>query len=104
MKFTRNHVTNQRIERITNHHAVVGIDIAKDTHAAQMTDFRGRVLTYRHLSFPNIVEGFERLLRWIQDAQVNTNYRLSSLVWNRPGTTGLTWRIGYFIRGSRSYL
>lgn len=78
MKFTRNHVTNQRIERITNHHAVVGIDIAKDTHAAQMTDFRGRVLTYRHLSFPNIVEGFERLLRWIQDAQVK--HQLPSLI------------------------
>lgn len=63
MKSTRNDATNQRIERITPQHAVVGIDIAKEVHAAQMTDFRGRVLTARHLSFPNTQEGFEKLLR-----------------------------------------
>jgi transposase len=59
-------------------HAVVGIDIAKDVHAAQITDFRGRVLTSRHLSFSNTREGFERLIRWIRDAQVN--HRLSSTI------------------------
>ncbi len=53
MKSTQNHATNQRIERITMQHAVVGIDIAKEVHAAQLTDFRGRLLTSRHLSFPN---------------------------------------------------
>ncbi|MFC4776763.1 IS110 family transposase, partial [Paenibacillus sp. GCM10023252] len=61
MKFNRNDTTNQRIERITMQHAVVGIDIAKDTHAAQMTDYRGRALTSRHLSIPNTLEGFEKL-------------------------------------------
>ncbi|PWV98367.1 transposase, partial [Paenibacillus cellulosilyticus] len=61
MKFTRNDPTNQRIERITNHHIIVGIDIAKDVHAAQITDFRGRMLTSRHLSFTNTKEGFEKL-------------------------------------------
>lgn len=78
MKFTRNDATNQRIERITMQHAVVGIDIAKDTHAAQVTDFRGRVLTSRHLSFTNTLEGFEKLLRWIQGVQAK--HRLSSVI------------------------
>jgi transposase len=59
-------------------HAVVGIDIAKDVHAAQITDFRGRVLTSRHLSFTNTQEGFEKLLRWMQDNQVKK--RLSSFI------------------------
>lgn len=59
MKSTRKEATNQRIERITIKHAVVGIDIAKDAHAAQVTDFRGRTLTSRHLSFTNTLEGFK---------------------------------------------
>lgn len=67
MKFTRNDVTNQRIERITREHVVVGIDIAKDVHAVQAIDYRGRVLTKHHLSFANSEEGFTRLQGWIQD-------------------------------------
>lgn len=78
MKFTRNDAINQRIERITMHHAVVGIDIAKDVHAVQMTDFRGRVLTSRHFSISNSLEGFEKFLRWVKKTQ--SQYRLSSLI------------------------
>lgn len=69
MKFTGKDTTNQRIERITMKHAVVGIDIAKDDHAAQITDFRGRVLTRRHFSFKNNDEGFKKLMAWISKAQ-----------------------------------
>ncbi|AIQ15640.1 transposase [Paenibacillus sp. FSL H7-0357] len=78
MKSNRNDRTNQRIERISMQHAVVGIDIAKDAHAAQMTDFRGRSLTPRHLSFPNTLEGFEKFLRWVKEAQ--SKHRLTSLL------------------------
>ncbi len=78
MNFTQSQATNQRIDRITTQHAVIGIDIAKDAHAAQATDFRGRVLTPRHLSFTNSQEGFEKLLRWTQD--VLAKHRLSSLI------------------------
>jgi transposase len=88
MKFTRKQVTNQRIERITMKHAVVGIDIAKDVHAAQITDFRGRVLTSKHLSFSNSMEGFERLIRWIRDVQVK-KHLTSVLVGLEP--TGHYW-------------
>lgn len=66
MKCNRNEATNQRIDRITPAHAIIGIDIAKDTHAAQITDFRGRTLTKRHLFFSNSEQGFLALQSWIQ--------------------------------------
>jgi len=78
MKSTRNAATNQRIERITREHVVVGIDIAKEAHVAQLTDYRGRTLTSRPLSFRNEREGFERLLRWVKDAQAK--HRLPRLL------------------------
>ncbi|PZD95757.1 IS110 family transposase [Paenibacillus sambharensis] len=78
MKSTVRNATNQRIERITMQHVVVGIDIAKDAHAAQITDFRGRSLTSKHLSFTNSLEGFERLLDWIKKAQAK--HSLTSLL------------------------
>jgi transposase len=51
MKFKQTDGQNQRIERITTSHLVVGIDMAKETHVAQATNFRGIVLSNRHLSF-----------------------------------------------------
>ncbi|QKS47016.1 IS110 family transposase (plasmid) [Paenibacillus cellulosilyticus] len=88
MKFTRNDPTNQRIERITNHHIIVGIDIAKDVHAAQITDFRGRMLTSRHLSFTNTKEGFEKLFHWFRETSAKHN-KSSFLVGMEP--TGHYW-------------
>ncbi|OMF00835.1 hypothetical protein BK127_37965 [Paenibacillus sp. FSL H7-0331] len=41
MKFKQSDGQNQRIERITTSHLVVGIDIAKEFHVAQATNFRG---------------------------------------------------------------
>ena len=69
MKFKQSEGQNQRIERISTSHLVVGIDIAKETHVAQATNFRGIVLTKRHLSFSNTIEGFEKLERWIDGLQ-----------------------------------
>jgi transposase len=66
MKFKQSDGQNQHIERITTSHLVVGIDIAKDTHVAQATNFRGIVLSKRHLSFSNTIEGFEKLVRWVE--------------------------------------
>jgi len=70
MKSTSFHALNQRIDRITTHHAIVGIDMAKDIHVAQMTDYRGRILTPRSLSFSNTLDGFTALLTWIQQGMV----------------------------------
>jgi transposase len=69
---------NQRIERISTSHLVVGIDIAKETHVAQATNFRGIVLTKRHLTFPNTREGFEKLDRWMDGLQ--QKHRLKGLI------------------------
>lgn len=88
MKSTRNDATNQRIERITSHHAIVGIDIAKDVHAAQVTDFRGRTLTPRHVSFTNTEAGFQKLLHWMQEAGAKHG-KTSFLVGMEP--TGHYW-------------
>lgn len=88
MHSTRNDMTNQRIDRISTHHAIVGIDIAKDIHAAQMTDFRGRTLTSRHCTFRNSEAGFEKLLHWIQEACVKQG-KTSLLVGMEP--TGHYW-------------
>jgi transposase len=69
MKFKQSDGQNQRIERITTSHLVVGIDIAKETHVAQAINFRGIVLSKRHLSFSNTIEGFEKLMRWVEGIQ-----------------------------------
>ncbi len=66
MKFKQSDGQNQRIERITTSHLVVGIDMAKETHVAQATNYRGVVLASRHLSFSNIIEGFEKLEWWMK--------------------------------------
>jgi transposase len=66
MKFKQTDGQNQRIERITTSHLVVGIDMAKDIHVAQATNFRGIVLSSKHLSFKNIIEGYEKLQRWME--------------------------------------
>lgn len=69
MKFKQSDGQNQRIERITPLHLVIGIDMAKETHVAQATNFRGIVVSKRHLSFSNTIVGFEKLERWIVELQ-----------------------------------
>lgn len=60
---------NQRIERITESTLIVGIDIAKELHAAQAVDFRGRILSGQACSFGNDRKGFETLGQWIKRLQ-----------------------------------
>jgi len=73
MKFKQSDAQNQRIERITTSHLVVGIDMAKETHVAQATNFRGIVISKRHIS-----EGFEKLIRWMSELQ--EKHRLKKLI------------------------
>ncbi|RED52951.1 hypothetical protein DFP95_1287 [Cohnella lupini] len=51
---------NQRVERISTSTLVIGIDIAKEKHAAQAINFRGIVLTKRPILFSNDFAGFEQ--------------------------------------------
>ncbi|MCL1803614.1 MAG: IS110 family transposase [Eubacteriaceae bacterium] len=52
---------NSKIESITKETLIVGIDIAKRTHAAQFTDWRGATVA-AHLEFTNDGAGFEAIL------------------------------------------
>jgi transposase len=64
MKFKMQKKQNQLIQRISDQHLVVGIDIAQQTHVARSVNFRGIVLG-NPLSFGNHEEGFNQLLHWI---------------------------------------
>lgn len=52
MKFKSSTAINQRIERSTTKHLVVGIDIAKENHVAGAVNFRGiqRVEPFRSVT------------------------------------------------------
>lgn len=41
--------------------------MAKEVHVAQATNFRGIVLSSRHLSFNNMIEGYKKLQRWMEE-------------------------------------
>lgn len=83
MKFKRRNRINQRIKRISIHHLVVGIDIAKEMHVAGPVNFRGMELGPT-LSFSNDREGFERLMRWV--AQLQKKHRLTKVIFGMEST------------------
>ena len=66
MNFKMQNKQNQLIERITDQHLVVGVDIAQHVHVARAVNFRGIVIG-KPLSFENNEEGFTRLLNWIKE-------------------------------------
>ncbi|MDQ0901189.1 IS110 family transposase [Paenibacillus sp. V4I7] len=100
MKFKQSEVQNQRIERITTSHLVVGIDMAKETHVAQATNFRGIVLSNRHLSFSNTIEGFEKLQRWIEGLQ--QKHRLNSVIVGMEPTEHYWWNLANWLTNKGS--
>ena len=64
MKFKMQDKQNQLIERISDRHLVVGVDIAQQFHVARAVNYRGIVLG-DPLTFENNEEGFNRFLEWI---------------------------------------
>lgn len=72
MKFKQSQQQNQRIERITTNHLVVGIDVAKEVHVARAVNFRGLELG-KHCTFSNDVDGFQRLHKWITNLKERHN-------------------------------
>ncbi|WP_409342688.1 IS110 family transposase [Paenibacillus sp. MBLB4367] len=77
MKFKQRDVQNQRIERISTNHLIIGIDIAKERHVARAVTYRGLEIG-RPVTFENQGEGFGKLLRWI--GQLQQQKGLSSLI------------------------
>ncbi|WHZ01208.1 IS110 family transposase [Neobacillus sp. YX16] len=57
---------NQLIERISDTHLIVGVDIAQQLHVARAVNFRG-IVVGDPLIFENNEEGFVNLLSWIQN-------------------------------------
>uniref|UniRef100_UPI003711D3D3 IS110 family transposase n=1 Tax=Streptomyces huasconensis TaxID=1854574 RepID=UPI003711D3D3 len=55
---------NQLIERISDRHLVVGVDIAQQFHVARAVNYRG-IVVGDPITFENNEEGFNRFLEWI---------------------------------------
>ncbi|MBT2616467.1 MULTISPECIES: IS110 family transposase [unclassified Bacillus (in: firmicutes)] len=68
MKFKMQDKQNQLIERISDKHLVVGVDIAQQLHVARAVNFRG-IVVGDPLVFENNEEGFASLLKWMDKLQ-----------------------------------
>ncbi|MFD2509585.1 IS110 family transposase [Halalkalibacter alkalisediminis] len=87
MKFKMQDKQNQLIERISDKHLVVGVDIAQQFHVARAVNFRG-IVVGDPLSFENNEEGFTKLLQWINELKETKNFN-KSIVGMEP--TGHYW-------------
>ena len=87
MKFKMQDKQNQLIERISDKHLVVGVDIAQQFHVARAVNFRGIVVS-DPLTFENNEEGFARLLNWINKLKTTNGFD-KTLVGMEP--TGHYW-------------
>lgn len=87
MNFKMQNKQNQLIERITDQHLVVGVDIAQHVHVARAVNYRGIVIG-KPLSFENNEEGFTRLLNWIKELKQMKNLN-TTIVGMEP--TGHYW-------------
>lgn len=68
MKFKQRDAQNQRIERITTNHLVIGVDIAKEIQVARAVTYRG-IEVGIPCSFTNDLSGFEQFQQWMQSLQ-----------------------------------
>jgi transposase len=87
MKFKMQDKQNQLIERISDKHLVVGVDIAQQFHVARAVNFRGIVIG-DPLTFENNEDGFTILLHWINKLKMTNNLD-TALVGMEP--TGHYW-------------
>jgi transposase len=87
MKFKMQDKQNQLIERISDQHLVVGVDIAQQVHVARAVNYRGLVVG-DPLSFENNDEGFKSLLNWINTLK-HTKGLTTEIVGMEP--TGHYW-------------
>jgi transposase len=87
MKFKMQDKQNQLIERISDKHLVVGVDIAQQFHVARAVNFRG-IVVGDPLVFENNEDGFTILLHWINKLKRSNNLD-TALVGMEP--TGHYW-------------
>ncbi|MDR7079904.1 transposase [Neobacillus niacini] len=87
MKFKMQDKQNQLIERISDKHLVVGVDIAQELHVARAVNYRG-IIVGDPLTFENNQEGFARLLHWINELKTLKGFA-STIIGMEP--TGHYW-------------
>jgi transposase len=87
MKFKMQDKQNQLIERITDKHLVVGVDIAQELHVARAVNFRG-IVVGDPVTFENNEDGFAKLLQWINQLKSLKGFD-STIVGMEP--TGHYW-------------
>lgn len=87
MKFKMQDKQNQLIERISDTHLVVGVDIAQQIHVARAVNYRG-IVVGDPLSFENNEKGFARLLEWVNNLKSSKGYN-TEIVGMEP--TGHYW-------------
>jgi transposase len=73
MKYKMQDKQNQLIERISDRHLVVGVDIAQQVHVARAVNYRG-IVVGNPLSFENNEGGFTQLLEWINGLKAVKNF------------------------------
>jgi transposase len=73
MKYKMQDKQNQLIQRISDRHLVVGVDIAQQVHVARAVNYRG-IVVGNPLSFENNEVGFTRLLEWINGLKALKNF------------------------------
>lgn len=98
MKFKSSDTFNQRIERITPAHLVVGIDIAKEVHVAGAVNFRGKQLG-QTVSFSNNYIGFEKLMKWVHDLK-KTN-ALTEVIFGAESTGHYFFNLAHWLHNRK---
>lgn len=88
MNFKMQDKQNQLIERISDKHLIVGVDIAQQFHVARAINYRG-IIVGDPLTFENNEKGFKRLLSWIISLQELKNLN-AAIVGMEP--TGHYWK------------
>lgn len=87
MKYKMQDKQNQLIERISDQHLVVGVDIAQQFHVARAVNYRGIVIG-DPLTFENNEVGFARLQEWMNELKDSKGY-CTEIVGMEP--TGHYW-------------
>lgn len=87
MKYKMQDKQNQLIERISDQHLVVGVDIAQQFHVARAVNYRGIVIG-DPLTFENDETGFARLQEWMNELKDSKGYS-TEIVGMEP--TGHYW-------------
>ena len=88
MNFKMQDKQNQLIERISDTHLIVGVDIAQQFHVARAVNFRG-IVVGDPFTFVNNEEGFVELQNWIEKLKRLKNLD-STIVGMEP--TGHYWK------------